>query len=226
MAPVVAGIVSLNDFQLKPQSVLRAETEPGQVTFGNGAHGLAPADYAVIYNINPALQSGINGSGSSIGVVGRTNINIADVNDFRSLFGLPSNPPQIIVNGVDPGNVGGGEELEEVLDVYMRPYDPRRPQVCLDETSVQSVREKRIPVAMARGRPVRFDYHLTQAGHELRPVLLSLMQWGDRWAVDAPSVEFTHSCGGQLDLVHTCRACGDEVTGFDLKARILTPAAA
>jgi DNA-binding HxlR family transcriptional regulator len=74
-------------------------------------------------------------------------------------------------------------------------------------------------------RPIRFDYHLTRAGHELRPVLLSLMQWGDRWAVDAPSVEFTHSCGEQLDLVHTCRACGDEVTGFDLKARILTPAA-
>jgi hypothetical protein len=52
------------------------------------------------------------------------------------------------------------------------------------------------------------------------------MQWGDRWAVDAPSVEFTHSCGEQLDLVHTCRACSGEVTGFDLKARILTPAAA
>jgi DNA-binding HxlR family transcriptional regulator len=75
-------------------------------------------------------------------------------------------------------------------------------------------------------RPVRFDYHLTQAGHELRPVLLSLMQWGDRWAVDAPTVEFTHTCGEQLDLVHTCRACSGEVTGFDLKARILTPASA
>jgi len=75
-------------------------------------------------------------------------------------------------------------------------------------------------------RPVRFDYHLTRAGHELRPVLLSLMQWGDRWAVDAPSVEFTHSCGEQLDLQHTCRACGGEVTGFDLKARILPQASA
>ena len=72
-------------------------------------------------------------------------------------------------------------------------------------------------------RPPRFDYHLTQAGHELRPVLLGLMQWGDRWAVDAPSVEFTHTCGEELELVHTCRACGEEVTGFDLKARIRTP---
>ena len=28
--------------------------------------------------------------------------------------------------------------MEDVLDVYTRPYDPRRPQVCLDETSVQT----------------------------------------------------------------------------------------
>ena len=27
--------------------------------------------------------------------------------------------------------------MEDVLDVYRRPYDPRRPQVCLDETSKQ-----------------------------------------------------------------------------------------
>src|SRR4029077_12769498 len=32
-------------------------------------------------------------------------------------------------------------------------------------------------------RPQRFEYHLTEAGEELRPVLLSLLQWGDRWAV-------------------------------------------
>ena len=74
-------------------------------------------------------------------------------------------------------------------------------------------------------RPPRFEYHLTRAGHELRPVLLSLMQWGDRWAVEQPSVEFTHVCGEQLEVAHTCRACGGDVTGFDLKARILTPGA-
>jgi hypothetical protein len=43
--------------------------------------------------------------------------------------------------------------MEDVLDVYIRPYDPRRPQVCLDETSVQLIGEKRIPVSMAPGRP-------------------------------------------------------------------------
>src|SRR5262249_27094182 len=130
LEPGVAGIVPLHDCHLKPQSIVHPEPlaarlhadatgtdpEPG-ITFGSGTHALGPGDYAVIYNINPALQSGINGSGASIAVVGRSNINVADVNDFRSLFGLPSNPPQIIVNGVDPGDLGGGEEMEALLDV-------------------------------------------------------------------------------------------------------------
>ena len=54
--------------------------------------------------------------------------------------------------------------MEDVLDVYMRPYDPLRPQVCLDETSVQLVSEKRIPVPMARGWPARFDYEYERQG--------------------------------------------------------------
>jgi DNA-binding HxlR family transcriptional regulator len=72
-------------------------------------------------------------------------------------------------------------------------------------------------------RPRRFEYRLTQAGDELRPVLLSLAQWGDRWAVDEPTTVFTHSCGAELELVHTCRACGGEVTGRDLRARSTRP---
>ena len=67
-------------------------------------------------------------------------------------------------------------------------------------------------------RPPRSEYHLTRAGQELRPVLLSLAQWGDRWVVDAPTTAFVHTCGAELELVHTCRACGSEVTGRDLRA--------
>ena len=72
-------------------------------------------------------------------------------------------------------------------------------------------------------RPPRFEYHLTRSGHELRPILLSLMQWGDRWVVDAPTLAFDHTCGHDLELVHTCRACGGEVTGFDLTPRYVAP---
>ena len=54
--------------------------------------------------------------------------------------------------------------MEDVLDVYTRPYDPRRPQVCLDETSVQLVGEKRKPLPTAPGRPARVDYEYERNG--------------------------------------------------------------
>jgi hypothetical protein len=48
--------------------------------------------------------------------------------------------------------------MEDVLDVYLRPYDPTRPVVCLDETSVQLVAETRTPLPLAPGQPARYDY--------------------------------------------------------------------
>jgi DNA-binding HxlR family transcriptional regulator len=73
-------------------------------------------------------------------------------------------------------------------------------------------------------RPPRFEYHLTQAGRELRPILLSLGQWGSRWAAGAPPVGFEHTCGETLELVHTCKACGEVVSGGrDVKREQRTP---
>ena len=54
--------------------------------------------------------------------------------------------------------------MEDVLDVYTRPYDPRRSQVCLDETTVQLIGEKRTPVPMAARRPARFDMSMNARG--------------------------------------------------------------
>ncbi|MDP9862464.1 MULTISPECIES: winged helix-turn-helix transcriptional regulator [Streptosporangium] len=72
-------------------------------------------------------------------------------------------------------------------------------------------------------RPPRFEYHLTDAGRELRPVLLTLMSWGDRHLVDRPPVVFRHSCGTDLDPVVVCRACGEEVAEDSLTARFQIP---
>jgi hypothetical protein len=66
---------------------------------------------------------------------------------------------------------------------------------------------------------VRFGYHLTRAGGELRPILLSLAQWGDRWASPPQVSSWVHTCGEEADVVHTCRACGEEITGYDLRLR-------
>src|ERR671912_2164162 len=54
--------------------------------------------------------------------------------------------------------------MEDVLGVYTRPYDPRRPQVCLDETSRQLLAEVTPPRPVAPGRPAREDYEYVRQG--------------------------------------------------------------
>jgi hypothetical protein len=43
--------------------------------------------------------------------------------------------------------------MEEVLEVYRRPHDPKRPLICLDETSKQLISETRAPIPMKPGSP-------------------------------------------------------------------------
>ena len=54
--------------------------------------------------------------------------------------------------------------MEDVLDVYHRPYDPRRPQVCLDEAGKQLVGEAVQPIPAEPGQPERFDYEYVRNG--------------------------------------------------------------
>lgn len=54
--------------------------------------------------------------------------------------------------------------MEEVLEVYTRPYDPRYPQVCMDETSKQLLRDTRQPLPMEPGRAERRDYEYERGG--------------------------------------------------------------
>jgi hypothetical protein len=54
--------------------------------------------------------------------------------------------------------------MEDVLDVYCRPYDARLPVVCVDETSKQLLGEVRAPLPMEAGKPERFDAHYQRHG--------------------------------------------------------------
>jgi transposase len=54
--------------------------------------------------------------------------------------------------------------MEDVLDVYHRPYDERRPLVCLDESSKQLVGEVAQPLPAAPGQPQRYDYEYVRNG--------------------------------------------------------------
>lgn len=91
----------------------------------------------------------------------------------------------------------------------------------LRKLEVEGVLEKR----QYQERPVRFDYHLTPVGDELRPILLSLAQWGDRWTSQTGAT-WVHTCGAEVELVHTCEACGGEVTGLDVRPKRVAASAA
>jgi hypothetical protein len=54
--------------------------------------------------------------------------------------------------------------MEDVLEVYHRPFDERRPLVCVDEVPVQLVGETRLPLPAAPGRPQRYDYEYVRNG--------------------------------------------------------------
>jgi pseudomonalisin len=114
-AGVVGGVVSLHDFRSEPMH--NGTRIPIPDFSSGGSYYLAPADFATIYDLGPLYQQSITGIGESVAIVARSNINISDVRQFRTSFGLPANDPLIIVNGADPGIFSSGEETEADLDV-------------------------------------------------------------------------------------------------------------
>jgi len=113
LSDVVGGVVSLHDFRSRP---LHTSARPAPAFTSGTSHSMAAADFHTIYNIKPLLSSGIDGTGRSIAVLGRTNVVMADMAQFRTVMGLPANPPQIIINGSDPGRQTG-DEGESDLDL-------------------------------------------------------------------------------------------------------------
>jgi subtilase family serine protease len=133
LLPVVHGLAPLNNFRPKPMHHVVGEfrklTPTSEVmavkpefTTSGGLFELGPTDFATIYNVLPlwnATPTPIDGTGQSIAVVGVSNINLQDVADFRTLFGLPTggtNTPVVVIDGTDPGIVNDGSETEALLD--------------------------------------------------------------------------------------------------------------
>jgi subtilase family serine protease len=137
LAPVIAGVNSMHNFQKTPAhhvaGVFSRSSATGKVKAiqpgftipnsnfcaGTGdCYLLGPYDFATIYNTLPLWNAGtpIDGTGQNIAIIGRSNIVLQDVREFRSLFGLQPKDPNIIVDGTDPGLVSG-DETEADLDV-------------------------------------------------------------------------------------------------------------
>ena len=110
---VVGGVVTLSDFRRTSQIATRM----AQPEYSAGStHNIFPADFAAIYDLNPLYGAGITGSGVAIAIAGRSNINLSDVETFRSIAGLAANTPSVIVDGTNPGLVTG-DQNESTLDV-------------------------------------------------------------------------------------------------------------
>ena len=54
--------------------------------------------------------------------------------------------------------------MEDVLEVYTRPYDPKRPLICMDEVPKQLLAESRDPLHVQPGKTARYDYEYKRAG--------------------------------------------------------------
>ncbi|MCE8429751.1 MAG: IS630 family transposase [Candidatus Methanoperedens sp.] len=67
---------------------------------------------------------------------------------------------------VIPPNQNGSfvANMEMILDVYKRPFDPRHPVVCMDESPKQLISEIRVPIAVSPGQAARHDYEYKRCG--------------------------------------------------------------
>jgi hypothetical protein len=132
LAPIVAGITQLHDFNPKshritaPQAHLSANGTHGkQITwvdpYGYNALYFTPADAAILYNtpnsaLNPSYKgTTYDGTGVTVGIVGDSNFTMQDVSNYRAFFlndATSNNLPNVIVDGNDPGvNGDAGEAL-------------------------------------------------------------------------------------------------------------------
>jgi uncharacterized protein (TIGR03437 family) len=101
LSGIVRTVRGLHDFIPKPS---KHALRPAY-TSGTGKHYLAPNDVATIYDVNPLYNSGIDGSGQKLVVAGQTQVNLSDIQQFRSSYNLPAKDPQVLLvpGSRDPG---------------------------------------------------------------------------------------------------------------------------
>jgi hypothetical protein len=94
-------------------------------------------------------------------------------------------------------------QMEDVLDVYTRPLDPKHPQVCFDESSKQQVKEVRTPLPVAPGQPARYDTEYERNGvSNLFMFFAPLLNWRHVKVTDQrTAIDWAH-CMRELVDVH------------------------
>ena len=116
LSNVVLGLRGLNNYRLKPRGKLRGILPKD--TTSQGEHQMAPDDFATIYDVTPLYAAGLDGTGQSLVIVGQTDINVSDINAFRSKYNLPPIQLQqiLVARHPDPG-ISQGDLAEADLDL-------------------------------------------------------------------------------------------------------------
>jgi uncharacterized protein (TIGR03437 family) len=122
LAGIVVSIRGLNDFRMKAKSILRNPAAHAALTphftASDGENFITPNDLATIYDISPLYAAGIDGKGQSLVIAGQTQINLSDIEQFRSSYGLPANNPQsILVPGAQDPGISSSDLSEADLDL-------------------------------------------------------------------------------------------------------------
>ncbi len=127
---VATGVRGLTDFRPRPRAHRRALPQWASTKYGNF---VAPGDIGTIYDINALYSAGIDGTGQTLAVMGQTDIYLADLQKFRTGFGLSnisctagttglitacSDPHfKYLLTGTDPGPSTNGDIGEADLDI-------------------------------------------------------------------------------------------------------------
>lgn len=110
--------IKLHNFRtmkLFPQT--KTEIQPNFAA-GNGFI-VGPKDFYVAYNLKPLFADGIDGTGQTVGIVARTDFDMADVDKYRSTFNLPPNMVVKIPAGGPIVDLGNNEKGEVLLDAQL-----------------------------------------------------------------------------------------------------------
>jgi subtilase family serine protease len=124
LAAIVQSIDGLSDTPILPMGhaqAVSASSSGAQPRFTTNSqiHYVTPGDFANIFDLNTAYNSGFTGAGQRVAIIGRSRVVATDITEFEANTGLATNLPNTTVPGAgpDPGLSGNGDESEATMDV-------------------------------------------------------------------------------------------------------------
>jgi subtilase family serine protease len=198
IAGITTGIRGLDDFRPKSSATKKSvaaaqKARPDYYSSNFNAQFVAPGDIETIYDLTPLYNANpkIDGTGQKLVIAGQTDVYLADLNNFRSGFGLPaisgcttdangvitscatsttSNFQYVLVNGVDPGVSPNGDVTEADLDLeWSAATAPGAQIIYVNSGNVfnsyyDAIDNNRAPViSLSYGAPCEFDDNFVSA---------------------------------------------------------------